>query len=260
MAMVIMIGKIDISVASITAMCSVMMAMAYNAGLDMGLALVLCLVIGTTAGLINGILIAKFKELPAMIITLSTMAIFRGIAFILLENQASGGFPIWFEYLSWGTVGDVIPFSLLMFVTLAVVFWLILHKTPFGRQLIIMGNNETVALFSGIKVMRNTIMVFMLNGFMSGVCALFLTSRMASTRPNVAMGYELEAIAMVVLGGISTMGGRGNLIGGILAVFIVGFLRYGLGLFNVASPIVTIIFGMLLIGSVLISNFVLKKR
>ena len=259
MAFVIVIGQIDISVSSTVALTSVLMALMYNAGMPMPAAMLMCLVIGTICGLVNGVLISRFKELPAMIITLSTMTIYRGIAYILLEDQASGGFPDWFQYLGWGMVG-VVPFSLIMFVIVAVVFGFVLHKTSFGRQLYAMGNSETVSYFSGIKVSRNTIIVFMLNGLMAGACALFLTSRMASTRPNIAQGYELEAIAMVVLGGFPAAGGKGNMVGAVLAIFIVGFLRYGLGLYNVSTPITTIIFGLLLIGAVLASNFLVNRR
>lgn len=193
-----------------------------------------------------------------MIITLATMTIYRGIAYIILEDQASGGFPEWFQYLSWGYVGPI-PFSLLMFIILAVVFGMLLHKSAFGRQVYAMGNNETTSRYSGIKVNRNKVIIFTLMGLMAGACALFLTSRMASTRPNVAQGYELDVIAMVVLGGVSTAGGKGNMLGAILAVFIVGYLRYGLGLINISAQVMMIIIGLLLIGSVLASNFLLNK-
>ena len=122
-----------------------------------------------------------------------------------------------------------------------------------------MGNNETTSRYSGIKVNRNKVIIFTLMGLMAGACALFLTSRMASTRPNVAQGYELDVIAMVVLGGVSTAGGKGNMLGAILAVFIVGYLRYGLGLINISAQVMMIIIGLLLIGSVLASNFLLNK-
>lgn len=258
MAFVIVIGQIDISVGSTTAMSAVLMALMYNAGMPMQAAMVMCLLIGLGAGLVNGILITRFRELPAMIITLSTLTIYRGIAYILLEDQASGGFPDWFQYLSWGMVGPV-PFALIIFAIVAVVFGFVLHKTSFGRQLYAMGNSQTVSRFSGVKVDRNTIIAFTLNGLMAGVCALFLSSKMGSTRPNIALNYELEAIAMVVLGGFPAAGGKGRMIGAVLAIFIIGYLRYGLGLFNVASPVTTIIFGLLLIGSVLASNFVLNR-
>lgn len=258
MVFVILIGEIDISIGSTVALCSVLMAVSYNAGLPMPLAMILCLLIGLGCGCINGLLLAKFRELPAMIVTLATMTIYRGVAYIILEDQSSGGFPQWFQYLSWGYVG-AIPFSLLLFAVLAVVFALIMHRTSFGRQLYAMGQNEITSRYSGIKVGRNIRIVFTVMGLMAGVCALFLTSRMASTRPNVASGYELDVIAMVVLGGVSTDGGVGNMPGPITAVFIVGFLRYGLGLVNISAQIMLIIIGLLLIGSVLANNFLLNR-
>lgn len=258
MVFVILLGEIDISVASTVALSSVLMAVAYNAGLPMVPAMLLCLVIGLGCGFLNGVLLAKFRELPSMIVTLATMTIYRGLAYMILEDQAAGGFPEWFQYLSWGYVGFM-PFSLLLFLILAVVFILLLHRTSFGRQTYAIGNNETAGRYSGIKVGRNITIIYTMMGLMAGVAALFLTSRMASTRPNVAQGYELDVISMVVLGGVSTSGGKGNMVGPILAVFIVGYLRYGLGLMNVTSQVMLIIIGLLLIGSVLASNFLLDR-
>ncbi|MDR1953800.1 MAG: ABC transporter permease [Clostridiales Family XIII bacterium] len=259
MTFVIILGEIDISVGSTVALSSVLMAVAYNAGLPMGASLVLCLLVGTLCGFINGVIATKFKELPTMIITLATMIIYRGIANILLEDRAAGGFPDWFQNISWGTVGPV-PYSLIAFLVFAVVFGIVLHKTRFGRELYAGGNNRIASLFSRVKVDRNLLIAFTLNGVMAGVCALFLTSRMTSTRPNVASGYELEAIAMVVLAGVPAIGGKGNISGVILSVFIIGYLRYGLGLFNVTAPVMSIIIGLLLVGSVLISNFFLNRE
>ena len=120
------------------------------------------------------------------------------------------------------------------------------------------GNNATTARFSGIQVDKIKVIVFTLAGLMSAITALFLTSRMGSTRPNIATGYELEVIAMVVLGGVSTAGGKGRMIGAILAIFLIGFLRYGLGLVNVSAQMLLIIMGVLLIVSVAIPQ--LKDR
>ena len=116
------------------------------------------------------------------------------------------------------------------------------------------GNNRTASLYSGIKTDRLLIIIFTLAGFMSGVTALFLTSRMGSTRPNIANGYELDVIAMAVLGGVSTDGGKGRIFGPIIAIFIIGYLQYGLGLINQSAQVVMIILGILLIGSVMIQN------
>jgi rhamnose transport system permease protein len=215
--------------------------------------------VGTICGLINGLLIVKFKELSAVIVTLSTMIIYRGIAYIILEDQASGKFPQWYKFLGWGHVGGI-PFILIVFAIFAVIFGLLLHKTTFGRRVYAMGNNITASRFSGVQVDKIKVIVFTLTGLMAAVTALFLTSRMGSTRPNVATGYELDVIAMVVLGGVSTAGGKGRIIGTILSIFIIGFLRYGLGLVNVPSQMLLIIIGLLLIFAVMIPNLKISKR
>jgi rhamnose transport system permease protein len=253
MAFVIILGDIDISVASTVALSSVVMADLYNRGVPMALAMVIALAVGTLCGLVNGLLIVKFKELSSVIVTLATMTIYRGIAYIILEDQASGKFPPWYKFLGWGYVGSV-PFILIVFVVFAIIFGLLLHKTTFGRRVYAMGNNITASRFSGVRVDKIKIIVFTLTGLMAAVTALFLTSRMGSTRPNVASGYELDVIAMVVLGGVSTAGGKGRIIGTIVSIFLIGYLRYGLGLANVPAQILLIIIGLLLICAVMIPN------
>jgi rhamnose transport system permease protein len=259
MTMVIILGCIDISVASTVALSAVVMAVTFNAGLPMPLAIVLCLAVATTCGLINGLLMTWFKELSSVIVTLATMIIFRGIAYMILEDQASGKFPTWYSTLGWGSVGGV-PVMVITFVICAIVFGILLHKTSFGRKIYGMGSNLTASRYSGIKTDSVIIIVMVLTGLMAGFTALFLTSRMGSTRPNVAQGYELEVIAMVVLGGVSTSGGKGRIGGPILAIFIIGFLNYGLGLINISAQVLLIIVGLLLILSVLILNVRFRGR
>jgi rhamnose transport system permease protein len=253
MAFVIILGNIDISVGSTVALSAVVMAVAFNAGLPMPLAVLLCLVVSTTCGLINGLLMVKFKELSAVIVTLATMIIYRGIAYVILQDQASGKFPVWYSFLGWGSIGPI-PLILIVFAVCAVLFGLLLHRTSFGRRVFAMGNNLTAARYSGIKTDSVIVAVSALTGLMAGFTALFLSSRMGSTRPNVAQGYELAVIAMVVLGGVSTSGGSGRIGGPILAVFIIGYLNYGLGLVNIQANVLLIIIGSLLILSVLVLN------
>lgn len=253
MTFVIVLGQIDISVASTVALSAVIMATTFNAGLPMPLAMLLCLGVATLCGFINGLILTKFKELPAMIVTLATMTVYRGIAYVILEDRASGQFPEWFSFLGWGSIGPV-PFILVAFALCAIGFGLLMHKTSFGRKVFAMGNNPTAARYSGIKTDSVTIAVFSLTGLMAGFTAIFLSSRMGSTRPNVASGYELSVIAMVVLGGISTAGGSGRIGGPILSVFIIGYLTYGLGLVNIKANVLLIIIGSLLILSVLVLN------
>ncbi len=259
MTMVIILGNIDISVGSTVALSAVVMAVAYNAGLAMPLAVILCLVVATLCGLVNGLLMTRFRELSSVIVTLITMIIYRGIAYIILENQASGKFPSWYSALGWGSVAGI-PVMVIAFVVCAVVFGLLLHKTSFGRRIYAMGSNMTASRYSGVKTSQVIIIVSVLAGLMAGFTALFLTSRMGSTRPNVAQGYELEVIAMVVLGGVSTSGGKGTIGGPLLAILIIGFLNYGLGLVNIQAEDLLIVVGLLLIISVLILNVRLQGR
>ena len=258
MMMIIVLGNIDVSVGSIIALSSVIMAVSYNAGLSMPLAMVLCLAVSTFCGFINGFLQAKFRELSSTIITISTQIIYRGIAYIILEDKAAGKFPTWFSFLGWGYIGKV-PFIMIVFIVFTILFAILIHKTRFGRQLFAMGNNSTACRYSGIKTENMLISVSTIMGFMAGITALFLTSRMGSTRPNVATGYELDVIAMVVLGGVSTSGGKGRITGPLLSIFIIGFLNYGLGLFNISAQVLLIIIGALLIVAVMLQNLRFDK-
>lgn len=259
MAIVIILGEIDVSVASTVALSSVIMASVYDIGAPMPFAMVVCLAVGAFCGLINGIIITRFKELSSTIVTLSTSIIYRGAAYIILEDQSIGNFPTWFNKLGWGYLGKV-PIILLAFAVFAVIYGIALHATTFGRRIYAMGNNITASRYSGISTDRIKTLAFTLNGLMAGITSIFLTSRMGSTRPNIAIGYELEVIAMVVLGGVSATGGRGRIIGTVISVFLVGYLRYGLGLVNVPSQILLIINGLLLIFAVMIPNLQIGKK
>lgn len=253
MMMVILLGDIDISIAATMSLSAVIMGVSYNAGLPMGAAMILAICVGGTCGLINGLLLIKFKELSPMIVTLVGMIVFRGIASIILEDGAAGGFPSWFQYLGWGYVGKI-PFILIFVLIEAAIFMFVIHFTRFGRNVYAMGNNEETARYSGIKTDRIRLLIFVLMGVFAGIAAIFLASKMGSVRPSVAKGYEMDVIAMVVLGGVSNNGGKGRVIGVVIATFIVGLLRYGLGIINVPSQTIMIIVGALLIIAVIIPN------
>ena len=211
MAFVLMLGEIDISVASIMALSATIMGVVFQTTQNMVLAIFAGLVAGTVCGFINGIILAKFPELSSMIVTLSTQIIFRGIAQIILETQSISGFPSWFQQVAAGKVG-YIPYALIFVVVEALFFAYLLHYTKFGRRTIAMGNSVTVAKYSGIKTDRTKIIIFTMVGLLSAVAAVYLASKMSSVRSDVAKGYELDIIAMAVLGGISTSGGKLSLI------------------------------------------------
>ncbi len=265
MVFILVLGEIDISVGATVALSSVVMGVTYNSlGVPMHLAVIICLLTGTLCGFINGFILTRFKELAPMIVTLGTQILYRGIATMILKDQAAGNFPGWFSEIYWGSIGSI-PYMLIVFVILAVVFGVVLHKTTFGRRVFAIGSNRVASRYTGIQVDKTRLIIYTVTGTMAAVTAIFLTSRMGSTRPNIAMAYELDAIAMVVLGGVSTSGGKGRFIGAVISIFIIGFLRYGLGLINVSSQVMLIIIGTLLVGAVMIpklnlGRFIQKKK
>lgn len=256
MALILLIGEIDISVSANMALSSTIMGITYSAGVPMPVAMILCLLVGAGCGLLNGIIVTKFKELASMVVTLATMSLYRGIAWIILEDSAVTGYPDWLLYLSDGilfTIGDVeIPFILVAFIAATVIFGLILHKTVYGKRLFIIGNNKEAAYYSGIKVDKIKLSVFVLCGIMAAISSLFLTSKIFSSRPSMANGYDMEIITIAILGGMLPSGGRGRIPGVFIAVFIYGLMRYGLGLRSISTDVISIIMGGLLIISVLI--------
>lgn len=261
MVFVLIIGDIDISVASITALSSVVMALSYKAGLPMMLALIVALAVGAGCGFFNGLLISRVPNISAIIVTLAGSSLYRGIAYILLGDQAVGGFPSWYSYLAWGYLGKTnIPFIIVVFLLCALIYGLILHRSTFGRKLYAMGNNLTAARFSGVPVAKIKQIVFTLNGLMAGVAAIFLTSKLGSSRPNIATGYELEVIAIAVLGGVSPSGGRGGIVGACLALILMRLLRYGMGLKNIPGQVMMVIIGIVLVGVVMIPNLLSSSK
>ncbi len=258
MSLVIVIGGIDISVASTMALSGTVMGIAFVGGMPMGLAMVVAVLVGAICGAFNGLLITKFKELAPMIITLGTLSLYRGIAWILLEDQSAGGFPDWHYKLSSGAaikIGSLaIPNIWVAFLVCAVIFALLLHKTTFGKKLFAIGSNAEAALYSTINVDRCKFIVYTLSGVMASISAIFLTSRIATVRPNIASGYELEAIAIVVLGGFKTDGGTGTILGSTLSMILIALIRYGLGRVGVRAETILVIVGALLIIAVLLPN------
>ncbi len=254
MMMIILLGEIDISIASTMALTAVLMGVSYQAGAPMPLAILIALASGTLCGFINGFILTKFKELSSMIVTLSTMIIYRGIASIILEDSAVGNFPKWLQFLGWQSIAKI-PVIFWFFIFETIIFFYIIHFTKFGRSLYAIGNNEVTSRYSGIKTDQVKLIVFTVMGLFAAISAIFLTSKMGSVRPSMARGYELDVIAMVVLGGVSNNGGKGRVIGVLIATFIIGLLRYGLGIINVPAQTILVIIGVLLIVSVAIPNF-----
>ncbi|GAB4520399.1 MAG: ABC transporter permease [Anaerolineae bacterium] len=254
MAYIIISANIDLSVASNLAMSTVVMGVLYQSGWNIWPAALAGLLTGTLGGLLNGFLVARVK-LPALVVTLGTYALYRGVAFVLLGDQAVTRLPDDFAYLGQGYIpGTYIPVPLVLFAIAAVIYGLILHYTAFGRLVYAIGSNEEACRFSGVPVDRIKLILFGLSGFMSALAGLVLAARISSIRPNIATGFELEVITAVVLGGVDILGGRGTLPGVVLALFLIGVARYGMSLKNVPGQTQSTLIGALLIVSILLPH------
>jgi rhamnose transport system permease protein len=264
MALLIIVRDIDLSIAAIIALASLAMGLAAKAGAPTPALIGLGLSVGALCGVFNGALVTAFS-LPSIVVTIGTMSLFRGIAQVTLGDQALTKYPASFQAIGQGYISDrlQIPISFVLFLGLALAFGIVLHRTTIGRRLFAMGANPTAALFSGIPVNRIRFWLFVLMGLMSGLAAVLLTGRIGSTRPNIALGFELDVITMVVLGGVSIAGGAGGILGVVLAVFVLGMTTFGLSLINVPGIVISILNGGLLIVSIaapaLVTRF-LRRR
>ena len=258
MAMLIIAGEIDLSVASIIALSSTAMGLAMTAGAGTPMIAATGLATGLACGAINGTFVARFG-LPSIVVTIGTMSLFRGVSFIILGDQAFNGYPKSFAFFGQGYVWWVVSFELALFAVTALAFYILLHRTSFGRAVYAIGNNATAAQFSGIRVARVRFVLFLLTGLMSGIAAVCLTSRLGSTRPSIATGMELEVVTMVVLGGVNILGGSGSIAGVVLAAFIMGLVTFGFGLLNVPGIVMSIFLGLLLIGTIAIPRLLKGK-
>ncbi len=254
MMMIILLGDIDISVGSTIALCATVMGVMMQSGINPVISLISGIILGALCGGFNGYLISRFKELSAVIVTVSTMIIYRGIATFILRDGSAGNFPYWITKINYGDIAGI-PYMLIFFIVECIVFWIILSKSKFGRRLYGCGNNEETCIYSGINTKNIKFTAFLVTGIFSAISAIILMSKMSSARPNIAKNYELDVIAMVVLGGVATSGGKGNVLGVILSTLCICFLRYGLGLINIKSETIMIIIGLLLIIAVAVPNF-----
>jgi rhamnose transport system permease protein len=230
------------------------MGLLHNMGVNIWVAALAGLTLGTLGGVLNGYLVAKVK-LPALVVTLGTYAFFRGIAFGFFGDQAARNYPSAFTYFGQGRVFDtLIPFSVVLFSVLALIFGLVLHRTTFGRYLYTIGNNEQAAKYSGVPVDKIKFFLFVVSGFMSALAGLMLAARFGSTRPDNGTGLELAVITAAVLGGLDINGGKGSMYGATLALLLIGLLRFGMGLLNIQSQVQSMVIGLLLIISILIPH------
>jgi rhamnose transport system permease protein len=254
LTLVIIAGEIDLSVASVLGLSSAILGYLVEKGVPLGAAIAMCLVAGALCGLFNGLLVAKVG-LPSLVVTLGTLALYRGLAFVVLGDRAVSDFPLSFTEFGFNTVpGTLIPWPAVVFAVLAVITFFVLHRSWVGRQLYAIGNNAEAARFSGVDVDRIKIGLFVASGTLAALAGVIFTARFASARPDNALGFELDVVTAVLLGGVSIFGGRGTLIGVILGLFLIGAVRNSLGLADVGAEKQSIVIGSLLIVSVMGTN------
>lgn len=260
MTLVIIVAEIDLSVASILGMCSALLGVLWAAHVPMPLAILCTLGLGALAGFFNGWLVTRLG-LPSLAVTIGTLALYRGLAYALLGDKAVADFPAFWTNLGFGMVpGTQIPIPMIAFIIAAIAVAVVLHATPFGRSLYAIGANEIAARFSGLRVERTKLLLFVMSGLMAAFASVIYTFRFSSARADNAAGFELSVIAAVLLGGVSIFGGRGSVIGVIAAVFLIGIIQNAMTLADVPNEILTIVTGLLLIFSVLGPNLAARVK
>ena len=255
MTFVIVTAGIDLSVGSILGLVAILLGVFWQKlGIPLPLAMVLGVVVGGIAGLVNGIIITRFR-VPPLIATLATLALYRGLAEGISQARSVRGYPEWFFVLGQGEVLGV-PTQLWIFLACAVVAAIVLGMSTFGRATYATGANMVAARFSGIPVDRTILLIYTVSGLISGLAAIIFVSRVSTTRSDMGTGLELDVITAVVLGGTSIFGGRGTIIGTLLGLILMQALKNGLALAGVKGDGTIVVIGLILIATIIISNLV----
>ena len=255
LTLIIVNAEIDLSVASIMGLAAAVMAWLFQLGVPLPLAVLAAMVSGALAGLNNGFWIA-YLGLPSLAVTLAGLIGYRGIARILLEDRAIGNYPEWFNALGQQPLLGPLTLSIIIFLVLFVVIAVVLHRSALGRLVYVMGNSLETARYSGVRVQPVKLFLFVASGVVAALAGLLYAARLGSVRGDIAQGFELDIITMVLLGGVSIFGGSGNLIGVGLSILVILNLRNGMGLANITGNTQTSVIGALLILSVLAPNLV----
>lgn len=259
MTYIIITGGIDLSVGSILGLTAIVLGWTWQElGFPLELAIITGIASGTAAGLVNGLFIVRVG-VPPLMMTLATLALYRGLAEGISQAKSARGYPEWFFQLGQGeTLG--IPTQLWLLLIAVIVFAAALARTRLGRALYAIGNNETGARFSGLRVNRTLLLIYAFSGLMSAIAGTIFVSRVSTTRSDMGMGIELDVIAAVVLGGTSIFGGSGSIAGTIIGVALIQLLKNGLALTGVTSDATIIVIGSVLIFAILVNNFIQSRR
>jgi len=259
MTFLIINGEIDLSAPSIMGLAACATAYLFSKGMDFGTALLISMSIGLACGLFNGFWIA-IVGLNSLVVTLAMLICYRGLARVFLEDRSISKFPEWFNFLGQKNLLGPFPFALLLFFVLLLFALIVLQYSGFGRRVFVIGNNKDVARYSGVKVPRVKIILYIASGLISALAGLLLAARLGAVRGDLALGFELDIVTMALLGGVSIFGGSGSLYGVFLSILIILNIRNGLGLANFSGHVQTGVIGVLLICSVLVPNLAREVR
>ncbi len=260
MTLLVVAAEVDLSVASVLGLCSALLGSLWDAGWAIETIVPLLIVVGAAAGLLNGLLVTRLG-LPSLAVTIGTMTLYRGLAYVVLGTKAVAEFPQNYTKLAIEDVpGTPIPYPFALFIVLAVVTAVVLHATGLGRALFATGAQEEAAFFAGIRVKRIKLLLFVVSGVVSAFAGVVYTLRYGSARADNGLGLELAVIASVLLGGVDFDGGKGTLGGVVAGVLLIGLLRNLLMLRDVATEIQSIVTGLLLIVSVLTPRIIARVR
>lgn len=246
-------GEIDLSVASMMTLVACVVASLYHAGANMVFLIALGLVLGILLGVLNGVLVTTTK-LPSLIITIGTMSVYKGLAQVLVGDAAISNFPKWFIGIDKMLVFGFIPLPLLILLVIALIMGLILKNTFFGRKITAIGLNKEAARYSSIQVDRIKVLLFGIQGFFCAVAGIISISRLQVAKYSIGTGGEIDVITMVLLGGTAFAGGRGSVLGTVLAFFILVFIRTGMRLAILSNYSQIAVLGALLIIIIVLSQ------
>ena len=254
MTLIIINAEIDLSVASVMGLSAGLLAYLHNLGQPFWLAIVASLLVGALAGAFNGFWVA-YVGLPSLVVTLAGLIGYRGVASILIEDESIGNFPAWFEAMGQQGLIGPFPFALLLFFVGIVIVWVLIQRSAYGRTIYVIGNSADVSRYSGVNVRRVKMSLFIISGVVSALAGILIAARLGAVRGSTAVGFELDIITMVLLGGVSIFGGSGTLTGVVLSILIILNIRNGLSLVNIPGNTQTGVIGLLLILSVLLPNW-----
>jgi rhamnose transport system permease protein len=261
LTLVVIAAEIDLSIASVLGLSSALMAYLWDHGQPIETIIPICIVAGGLCGAFNGVLVTRLG-LPSLAVTIGTLALFRGLAFVVIGDDSVTDFPsVWTDRAFGNFAGTAVPNVIVLFAILAVLFAVLLHFTPFGRAVFAIGANEEAAFFSGLRVKRIKLALFVLSGAVAALAGAVISLRNSTAAANVGVGFELTVVTAVLLGGVSIFGGRGTIGGVILALVLLGGIQKALLLSeSISSYWIQIVTGALLIGSVLGPNLVSRAR